>query len=119
MPDFTRLTVNRDYASVQTRRADYNARDSKGRQIGSLIECVTALYVASDEGGLASRGILDGRIVNVPGTFFEYRAWATRNGLPYGATQAWRAFRTKEERDKAIETYVAGAQRRANKKVER
>lgn len=111
----------RDYDAVKKVQYDFCARDSKGRWIGSRIERVTTHYSTEDEGGsILAHGVLPtGRAVHEDGVYFEYRSYATRDRRDYGAHQGWRAFKTEAEREAAIQKYLDGAQKRANKKAGR
>jgi hypothetical protein len=84
-------------------------KDAKGRVIGADIHRFLATFTQKSED--ARNGYR-----HEPGTFFGFRPHATRNGLPYGASQSRQYFKTEAEREQAISAYLANAMKRAAKK---
>jgi hypothetical protein len=91
---------------------DFAARDSKGRAIGARIRTYTVDFVPATEEEVKTMWTYQ----TEPGTrFFCFRAYATRNDVEFNALHPERQFATPEARDKAIITYLRGAQTRADK----
>ena len=52
----------------------------------------------------------------LPGHYFVFYPQATRDGEKYGACQQDRFFKTKEERDSAVQKYIESAKKRNQSK---
>lgn len=87
---------------------DFEALDARGRKVGAQIIRQTVTFSPLSEG-------VPGWVFE-PGTYYAWRASATRNGKPYGATQRENICTTAEEREAAIAKYLNGARKRAEKK---
>jgi hypothetical protein len=90
------------------RWVDFPAKDAKGRTIGAHVYRSTVRFDPVKDGQAGYR--------HLPGVYEGLRVQATRNGLPYGASQSWRYFDTAEARDAALAKYLRDAQRRAEAK---
>lgn len=83
--------------------------DQKGRELGAKLNLLSETFTAFEEP-------VCGVYYNVePGRYFSFVPKATRSGVPFGASQAVRRFRTLEERNEAIDKYFRDAEKRARK----
>lgn len=86
----------------------FGVRDRLGRTMGGMVRKEVQFFEEVPEGSY-------GYINITPGQYFVLRVHATRNGIPYGASQPEKRFLTAAERDAAAEAYFVGAAKRALK----
>lgn len=103
-----------DILNEGTERHEFEARDSRGRVIGSRItfSVVTFEPLTAEETGKR------GYYTIVPGTYYVVDTHATRDGKDYGAIQPDQRFTTELDRFNYVEKYLATAEKRAAKKAQ-
>lgn len=84
--------------------------DRFNREIGASLERSTIVVSAEIE-----ERPYHGGTQKEPGTYYSFRPHATRNARNYGASQRSDWFNTEEEREAAIQKYLAGARKRATR----
>ena len=104
--------------TISTVLVSFEVKDNKGRLIGAQITRLEADFVEPnkdlDQADWRNRYPTS---YDFRGHYFGFHAMAARAGKTYGAAQNPRWFPTAEARDQAIADYIAGAQKRANKKA--
>lgn len=97
---------------METAHHDFGCTDERGRAMGADITTGTHEFA-----------VIEGEpqqwtawFTIAPGTHFYFRPHATRNGRGFGALQSARYFSTKQERETAIQKYLADAKKRAAKR---
>lgn len=99
--------------SVSTKESySFDVKDRLGREIGAAVWLYHIEYREVPEDTLS--GYYD-RIA--PGAYYAFVPHATRNGKCYGASRQEQRHATEAGRRLAIEKYIAGAQKRAQKKA--
>lgn len=89
------------------RYVSFDATDRKGREIGTKVYLFEVDYIEDAEAHVY--------YTHPTGHYFAFVPHATRDQHHYGALQSTRTFCTADERDKAIEHYLAAAKKRAGK----
>lgn len=92
---------------------DFGVYDSKGRAIGYVYTTATCDFDAGVNTRAPGRELESADVAN--GRRFSLWCNAQRAGENFGASQRVRLFDTAEARDAALETYLAGARRRAHR----
>ena len=101
------IKTERATHSETNEHIDLGANDKYGRPIGALIIRYIAVHTEASA---------DARqwYQTAPGEYFALEYKATRNGKQYGGGYVSpRMFDTEAKREAAVETYLAGARRRA------
>ncbi len=106
----TRFSIHSRAVEVVRVHHDLGHADAKGRRIGAEIR--TSLITVADKPADHSGGYYGYRPA---GRYYAFVPHATRNGVHYGASQRETLFAKVEERDAAIEKYLANARKRAAK----
>lgn len=88
---------------------NFDLKDSKGRVIGARIQTKIVEYTAIEGTNLTAYWDIE------PGVYFAFIPHATRNGEIYGPVQNERRFKTRLERENAIDKYLKDARKRASK----
>lgn len=101
------MLCTRTVLITETTHVDFETLDKRGRRVGVNIRREFVSFDPTD-----ARCGWD----REPGEYWSFKPWATRNGQCYGPVQSDYAFRTREEREAAIEKYLVGARKRAAKK---
>jgi hypothetical protein len=96
--------TTRHIGEVRAEAQAFGRSDRLGREIGVRVETFEVDYIPTDAAG---------GYTYAPGHYFGFRGQATRNGAAYGASQNIRCFGTRDERNAAVDKYVAAAYKRA------
>lgn len=86
----------------------FEVKDRFGRELGTKIMTWEATFENQPADARSGYSVPAGR-------YFMFEVHATRNDEDYGASQGWQRFNTVEEREAAINKYLAGAKARAIK----
>jgi len=106
----TPRTQGGPFIGFDRRLVSFDVRDTKGRVIGAGITTFAQEFTDLPADPQPTSWS------TVPaGFYFCFTPQATRNGLPYGASQNRRRFSTAAERDQAVAEYLADARKRAAK----
>lgn len=99
-----------DRINSHKRHVDFGLVDLRGRRMGTNIYTYEETYeeISEDEELLTYFHL-------APGHYYFFDQNVTRNGEPYGGSSRRRAFKSPEEREVAIERYLADARKRAAK----
>jgi hypothetical protein len=91
---------------------EFGVRDRKGRMIGArvFLRELDMVELTDVKDGYYGYNTVE------PGHYFVMTVCATRGGASYGASQPRQYFTTAEAREAAMETYFAGAAKRAKQR---
>jgi hypothetical protein len=111
-------TETRTFTYADPNGNDVPLRDRLHRVMGAQVETYEIdVIVSEDQAPEHLRWCPGGTMISftAPGHYYGYRPQATRDGNKYGAWQYGTIYTTKEDRDKAVETYFTNAKKRALK----
>lgn len=109
-----RMTYQLSFEQTGWYDVDFCANDKKGRALGTRIYLGVAVHVPyEDRPTDASQYATGYRIA--AGTHFTLCVHTMRNGQTFGASQSRQYFATSEEREAAVNKYLAAARKRAAK----
>jgi hypothetical protein len=100
-------TIKENIINIEKRYVSFNVTDSKGREVGAKI----VLYELDFIEDAHAQGYYD----KAAGHYFAFEPHATRDQLRYGACQPGKYFRDSDMRERAINTYLASARKRATR----
>lgn len=106
-----------DYETASKAFHSFNAKDAKGRTIGSIIIIYECEVVEVENGYNWKSGatLRDGTPVEAGMTVYRLYRQASRNGHSYGATQSSEYYATREAAEDRAKVYLAQAAKRAIK----
>lgn len=104
----SRLTLTR---LEKTEQVDFDLRDERLRRLGARVSYTVKTFEPAPDGS-GGPSFYDVE----PGSYFCAHLQATRDEADFGAFQKDRIFATAEEREAAVEKYLAEAKKRASKK---
>jgi hypothetical protein len=95
---------------------DFGVCDSKGNLVGAIIIRFEETRTRTKDRNVVPEGVYYTTPDSL-GFFYSYQCKATRNGKECGNCRFGNSFRTKAERELAVEKYLKAAKNRAIKKA--